>query len=423
MELDAKLDLNVVAVDSGETVHLLLELEAPGLEGERRRDPANLQVVLDRSRSMGDGSLLAALQAIDSLVGKLSPDDQLGLVCFDDSVIVPIAAGPVGDGGAIRSALRHIHTGGMTNLSSGLMRGIQEADRASADRAATLVLLSDGHANEGVTDHPTLEGVAKGATGHKITVSTIGIGHGYDEDLLEAISRGGGGNSHFAENGDEAGAHLAGEVEGLLEQVIQAASLTVKPTGDVSGIRLYNDLPTSEIKDGFMVELGELVSEEKRRLLFEIDVPDIAALGLAQVCEIELRWVETGTMESKVVTIPVNVNVVPGDEAAGRIANPEVITELTFQESQRAKKEANDALARGDHEGARRRWHQSRERLQRLDRGSMNAQELRDINEEIAMLDQIEARSDLDINMARKMSQADYHRKSQKRGRPKRGGE
>jgi hypothetical protein len=53
----------------------------------------------------------------------------------------------------------------------------------------------------------------------------------------------------------------------------------------------------------------------------------------------------------------------------------------------------------------------------------MNAEELRDINEEIAMLDQIEARSDLDINMARKMSQADYHRKSQKRGRPKRGGE
>ena len=420
MELDAKLDLNVVAVDSGETVHLLLDLEAPGLEGERRRDPANLQVVLDRSASMSDGSLFAALQAIDSLVGRLAPEDQLGLVCFDDSVIVPIAAGPVGDGGQIRSALRHIHPGGMTNLSSGLMRGIQEADRASADRASTLVLLSDGHANEGVTDHAALEGVAKGAADHQITVSTVGIGHGYSEDLLEAISRGGGGNSHFAENGDEAGAHLAGEVEGLLEQVVQAASLTVKPTGDVSGIRLYNDLPVSDIKGGFMVELGELVSEEKRRLLFEIDVPDIAALGLAQVCEIELRWVETETMESKVVTIPVNVNVVPGDQAAGRIADPEVSTELSFQQSQRDKKAANDAIARGDLAEARRSWGASGQRLRRLDQRRMSQRERLDVNEEIEMLSRLAEQADMDANIARKMAQADYHRKNRKRGRDRR---
>ena len=132
MELDAKLDLNVVAVDSGETVHLLLELEAPGLEGERRRDPANLQVVLDTSGSMGGGQLAAALQAIDSLVGRLHPEDQFGLVCFDTDVFIPVTAGPVGDGAKIRAALHQIQLGGVTNLSSGLIRGIQEAERTSA---------------------------------------------------------------------------------------------------------------------------------------------------------------------------------------------------------------------------------------------------------------------------------------------------
>lgn len=421
MELDAKLDLSVVAVDSGETVHLLLELEAPCLEGERRRDPANLQVVLDRSGSMGGGSLISALQAIDSLVGRLGPDDQLGLVCFDDSVTVPVAAGPVGDGQTIRSALRQIHPGQMTNLGSGLMRGIQEADRASADRASTLVLLSDGHTNQGVTEHGALEGVAKGALEHRITVSTVGIGHGYDEDLLEAISRGGGGNSHFALSGDEAGAHLAGEVEGLLEQTVQATSLIVRPSGEVSGVRLYNDLPVSEIEGGFMVEVGELLSGEKRRLLFEIDVPDIATLGLAEVCEMELRWVETETMESKVLKIPVNVNVVPGDQAAGRVADPEVETELRFQEAQRAKKRANDALARGDHDEARQLWHDSRRRLDSLDQSLMSDRERNDIGEEIQSLDYIAEQAECDANMARKFSQADYHRKMRKRGREPRG--
>ena len=420
MELDAKLDLNVVAVDSGETVHLLLELEAPGLEGERRRDPANLQVVLDTSGSMGGGQLVAALQAIDSLIGRLHPEDQFGLVCFDTDVSIPVAAGPVGDGAKIRAALHQVQLGGVTNLSSGLIRGIQEAERTSAGRSTTLVLLTDGHANRGVTDHAQLEQIARAAMGKQITVSTIGIGHGYSEDLLEAISRGGVGNSHFAENGDEAGGHLAGEVEGLLEQVVQAASLTVKPTGDVSGIRLYNDLPVSEIKDGFMVELGELVSEEKRRLLFEIDVPDIAALGLAQVCEIELRWVETETMKSKLVTIPVNVNVVPGDQAAGRIADTEVTTELSFQQSQRNKREANDALARGDHDAARDLWQQSREGFADLDRSSMSIRERLDVDEELQMLDAIESQAEMDANIARKLAQSDYHRKNRKRGRDRR---
>lgn len=132
MELNAKLDLDVVAVDSGETVHLLLELEAPALEGERRRDPANLQVVLDRSGSMGGGRLESALQAIDQLIGRLHKDDSFGLVTFDNTVKVPVAAGKVGDGNEIRNAIRRIYPGGSTNLSSGLIRGIPAVAGATA---------------------------------------------------------------------------------------------------------------------------------------------------------------------------------------------------------------------------------------------------------------------------------------------------
>ncbi|MCB0829230.1 MAG: VWA domain-containing protein, partial [Solirubrobacterales bacterium] len=262
MDLNAKLEFNVVAVDQGETVHLLLEMAAPELEGERRRDPAHLQVVLDRSGSMATGKLYSALTAIDSLVGRLRADDRFGLVTFDSGVEIPVAGGPVGDGSAIRSALHQVHVGGMTNLSGGLVRGVQECQRISDGNSSTLVLLSDGHANRGIIDHATLGSIAHGAQGERITVSTIGIGLDYDEDLLEAISVGGSGNAHFAETGDEAGAQLASEVDGLLEQVAQAASLTVKPGDQVSQVRLFNDLPVSGIEDGFMVELGEFSSEE-----------------------------------------------------------------------------------------------------------------------------------------------------------------
>ena len=355
MDLNAKLDFNVIAVDQGETVNLLLEIAAPGLKGDRRRDPARLQVVLDRSGSMAGGQLVTALQAIDSLIGRLHADDVFGLVVFDDEIQVAVPSAPVGDGTAIRQVLHQIGTGGMTNLGGGLLRGVQECGRTSDGASTTLVLLSDGHANRGVTDHRELESFAGGGSREGITISTIGIGRGYDEDLLEAISRGGSGNSHFAEDADEAGAKLASEVEGLLEQVAQAVSLTVKPSDSVSEIRLFNDLSVSQIESGFMVELGELVADENRKLLFEIDVPDIAVLGPAQVCEIELRWVDTETMESKLAKIPVNVNVVPGDQAAGRVKDEQVDTELTFQQSQRDKRLAAEDLKMGRKRQALRR--------------------------------------------------------------------
>lgn len=423
MDINAKLDFNLVAVDQGETVNLLLEVDAPGLPGDRRRDPARLQVVLDRSGSMDGGRLTAALEAIERLVGRLHADDVFGLVVFDNTVRVAVPSGPVGDGSAVRDALWRIVPGGMTNLSGGLLRGIQECQRASAGQATTLVLLSDGHANEGVIDHEQLGEFASGAARSGITISTIGIGRGYDEDLLEAISRGGRGNAHFAANGDEAGAHLASEVDGLLEQVAQAVNLTVRPGDQVSQVRLFNDLPVSQIPDGFMVELGELVADETRRLLFEVDVPDIAVLGPAEVCSIELRWVDTGTMKSKIATIPVNVNVVPGDQAAGRVRDSEVETELNFQRVQKDKQRAAEDLARGDWASARARLRRSSQRLRGADRSRMNPEQIREAELEMEWLAANITEAEHDPAIARKRMKADYNRKNRKRGRGPSGSE
>ena len=417
MDLNAKLDFNVIAVDQGETVNLLLEIAAPGLKGDRRRDPARLQVVLDRSGSMAGGKLRAALLAIETLIGRLHTDDIFGLIVFDHRIAIPVASGPVGDGMAIRQALHSIGPGGSTNLGGGLLRGIQECGRTSDGAATTLVLLSDGHANDGVIDHDQLASFAAGAAREGITISTIGIGYGYDEDLLEVISRGGSGNSHFAESGDEAAAYLTGEVDGLLEQVAQAVSLTVKPSDSVSQVRLFNDLSVAQIEGGFMVELGELVADEKRKLLFEIDVPDIAVLGPTQVCEIELRWVDTETMESKLAKIPVNVNVVPGDQAAGRVKDEQVDTELTFQQSQRDKRLAAEDLKTGRKDAALRRMRDSRSRLRSKDRSNMPQADIVEFEAEDRWMAQNIAEMDVDEIAARKRMMADHNQKSRRRGR------
>lgn len=414
MRTEIQLQHDLVAVEHEETVHALLELTAPQSQDGKTRPPATLQVVVDRSGSMAGGRLFAALQAVDALIGRLRPEDRLGLVTFDDEVAVPIGAGPVGDGASARQALGTVYPGGMTNLSGGFLRGVQEAQRAANGDGATLVLLSDGHANQGIVDPGHLETFAAGAQGQRITSSTIGIGLGYDEDLLATLARGGGGNASFAEHGDDAGAALASEVEGLMSQTIQAASLTVRPSEEVAAVRLFNDLPATGIEGGFMVELGDLYADETRRLLLEIDVPALAGLGLAQVCELELRWVDMQTMKSQLATFPVSVNVVPGDEAAGRIANTTVTTELAFQRAQRSKREATDALRDGDAERASDLYRAASVDLQAA---PVSREDAPEIAAEAALLVDLADRASVDAMSVRKRARADYHMKSRRRGR------
>src|SRR3954447_11886075 len=191
MHISAHLDFDVVALQTDDELSLLLELTAPPVAGSDERAPVSLQVVLDRSGSMVDGQLYAAQGALHTLVDKLAATDSFGLVAFDHEVLVAVPAGPVTDKEAIKQAIWSLQPRGMTNLSAGYLRGIQEARRVLNGGRSTLLLLSDGHANEGVTDPDQLAPVAAGANSRGVTTSTLGLGLGYDEVLLASLSRNG----------------------------------------------------------------------------------------------------------------------------------------------------------------------------------------------------------------------------------------
>jgi len=347
MHISTHLDVDVVALESRDRVTLMLDLTAPMLVGGGERPPAAIQVVLDRSGSMGGDRLAVARRALDALLARLGPLDVVGVVAFDDEVSVVVPAGPRGDGAAARAAVAALVPGGMTNLSGGVLRGLQELRRA-APRGGTLVVLSDGMANVGETDPDRLGAVAAKAR-HRdgVTVSAIGIGLDHDEALLAALARGGAGNAYFAEEADTAGAQLASEVDGLLTVSAQAASLLVKPADPTTGVTVWNDLPGHGTADGIMLELGDLVAAEERRLVLTFDVPAMASLGLAKIADVRLQWVALPELVEHTIDLPVFVNVVPGDAAVGRVPDPVVRSELAFQQAQRTKREAARAMREG----------------------------------------------------------------------------
>jgi Ca-activated chloride channel family protein len=353
MQLNTHVDIELVAVEQPDELTVLLELAAPEAPKADKRPPAAVQVVLDRSGSMDGERLDAAKRALVALVDRLHPQDRFGVVAFDNTVQIVAPAGPLTDRQALKHAVAGVFSGGMTNLSGGLLRGLQEAKRVATDAGATLLLLSDGHANEGITDHDKLAAVAASARAHGVTTSTIGIGLDYDEAMLATVARAGQGGHAFAPDGDAAAGAVAGEVDGLLSKTVQAASLTIRPTGDVDSITVWNDLPSHGIEDGVVAELGDLWAGEARKVLVTFAVPAMPGLGLAQVATLELTYVALPDLVEQTISIPVHVNVVPGDQAAGRIQDPNVTNELLFQRAQQAKRRAVDALNRGDTEAAR----------------------------------------------------------------------
>lgn len=424
MKINALLDVNVVAHETDDQVSVLLELEAPpGATDER--PPSSLVVVLDRSGSMSGAPLEGAKRALAALVQRLAPTDNFGLVTFDDTAQLVVPAGPLTDKQEVLARIGRIAAGGMTDLSAGYLRALRELRsvfRGGEAAGGTVLVVSDGHVNSGITEASEIAAVAGTAYAEGIVTSTLGYGEGYDETMLAALARDGSGNHVFAADPDAAGAAIAAEVDGLLSKVVQAATLTVEFKPEVQMLRLYNDLPAQQVADGkVVIELGDLYAAEQRKLLMTLQVPAMAALGLARVATLELQYVELPGLVEHLVTLPIAVNVVPGDEAAKRIADPTVQSEVLFQEAQDAKRRASEAFERGDLDTGRTLLAESSEHLDRA-LGVAPETLADDIAAEKESLAQMEGMT-LEVGSAymSKLTRDSYHQQNRKRGRRPRG--
>ena len=352
MNVKALLDVDMVALEAADKVTLMLDLTAPANPAQSTRPGQAIQVVLDRSGSMEGQPLDAAKGSLLKLVSRLAPQDAFGLVAFDDSALVIVPTRTMADHHmpSLRKAIRDLQTGGSTDISAGYLMGLRELTRVQATGGSTLLLISDGHANAGEQDPKFFQEVSTKSATEKVTTSTIGLGNGYDETILEALAQGGGGAHRFAGSIDEAVGAIAAEVDDLLDKTIVNAVLRVTPTSAMSGapaIEIVQRLPYWKDGETFVVQLGDLYSGENRRFIIDLDVPGIASLGLCKIADITIEYLDLAQRQEISVTMPVNVNVVPGDVAAGRIADPIVRAERLILEAQTAKSLAVDELLNG----------------------------------------------------------------------------
>jgi Ca-activated chloride channel family protein len=209
---------------------------AASAEGAAPRVPSDLVVVLDQSGSMAGEKIVHARAAIRELVSALAPEDRFALVSysFGAYTAIPLAEASDASREGWLSVVEGIYPGGGTNLASGLELGLEIADgRRGAGRTARVILISDGLANQGDTSLSGLRARARRAALGEYTLTTIGVGEDFDEQLLAALADAGTGNYYYIQSGDDLARIFSDEFETARESVARGLAVSILPAAGV----------------------------------------------------------------------------------------------------------------------------------------------------------------------------------------------
>ncbi len=259
-------------------VYLYLEAKG-GTVGKRL--PLNVSLVVDRSGSMAEEERMHhAKQALIYFVDHLNPDDNVSIVMYDHIAEVVHGSEPVTDKAAlVKKIHHHITPRGATNISHGLELGYNEVKSTySPDRFNRVILISDGIANQGITDDFLLESIVRGhAAQDNISLSSFGFGHEFNEVLMHDMAESGGGNYYFIETSSQAIQDFDQEFKLLGSVAAKNAIVTVNIPPGLSLSNVYGHKYTSQDNNVY-IDLKEVHPGEVNGMLLKFTISNPQAL-------------------------------------------------------------------------------------------------------------------------------------------------
>ena len=154
------------------------------------------------------------------------------------------------------------------------------------DQLGRCLLLTDGLANQGITDHGEILDHATALRARQVTTTTFGVGADFDEVLLRRLAEAGGGNFYFIENAAQISDFLAGEVGDMLEVTARDAVLVIE-AGEGVVVESLNGFRCRREGGTWRVELGSLLSGQSMDPVLAITFP-VGTVGSSHAVSIGL---------------------------------------------------------------------------------------------------------------------------------------
>ncbi|HUL53318.1 MAG TPA: VWA domain-containing protein [Opitutaceae bacterium] len=277
------------------------------LDGLRRprhelRPPVNLALVIDRSGSMSGEKIEKAREAALEVLRHLSSDDIFSLVAYESGVQTLIPAQPVGNGRAIERAIRSIQPGGNTALFAGVSQGAAEVRKYFESSCVNrIVLLSDGLANVGPSSPEDLGRLGTALLQEGISVTTVGLGLGYNEDLMTRLAQRSDGNTYFVEASADLPRIFAAELGDVLNVVARRVVIEIEFP---DGVRPLGFIGREGVIRGQRAELtlNQLYGGQEKFALVEVEVTPPESGAECEIARAHLSYEDALTRRNTTLT-------------------------------------------------------------------------------------------------------------------------
>jgi Ca-activated chloride channel family protein len=351
--LDVSMANPTLLAEKKQTTYLKVGLTGFEMSTKASRTPVNVSLVIDKSGSMSGKKIAKARDAAKFAVRRLSPRDIVSVVAYDSTVRVLVPATRLNDKEAVCRAIDRLEAGGTTALFAGVSKGAAELRKfLDRNRVNRVILLSDGLANVGPSSPSALGELGTSLIKEGISVSTMGMGADYNEDLLVELARRSDGNHIFIERPEDLAKIFNFEFDDVLSVVAQEVAIKVTLGEGIRPVRVLNR--DAEINGRqVIIKLNQLYARQEKYILLEVEVPATKAGRSREVAKVEVSYANMETKTTDRLASTVRVNFDESEDVVEAKVNPKVMVECVIYVANDQNKLATTLRDRGDIAGAK----------------------------------------------------------------------
>lgn len=248
-----------------------LMVKAPS-DGSKDRDPLQVLLVIDMSRSMEGAALQNAKSAAHTVLKSCADNDMFGIITFSDNAQTAFPLQPITGNNrqTAQSVISRLRYGGDRNLYSGIQSSVEQFKRFKSYRSSGrhMLLLTNGDPDRGKKNkNELISYIEKMADDYSFQISTFGYDFHFDENFLTACARKTRGRAYFIE--EDSVSVMAGYFQKEMKKIADIAAQHVTLHIAVPEGTVMRNVYGGEVKDN-TIAIGNVSPQSSHPVFFDL---------------------------------------------------------------------------------------------------------------------------------------------------------